>query len=194
MEETYYYYTLIDIFQAYSEHPFWDWLKIWDGISDTGASFLSNLKPNDVTNYLLDPLINRWINDKIALYVSTREYSISHWGSNIERENAMAPILKKLNLIIPKYKELYTRYNAMLTAIDAGLSNEATTTSINRHNDTPNANSDYSADKYTSDISQNTTTSKQTNNALDDYDIIRSRIEILPQQIINEMKEFEIWI
>jgi hypothetical protein len=82
----------------------------------------------------------------------------------------------------------------MLDAIDKGLSNEATTTSVSRHNDTPNANSDYSAEIYTSDINQNTTTSKQTNNALDDYDIIRTRIENLPQQIINEMKEFEIWI
>ena len=188
------YYTLKDIFQFDSAHPFYTWYNIWDGISDTAHGFLPNIDGSDLkssTNYLLDPLVNRWIDDRIALYVSDEEIDFSR---NVNREVAIAPILKKLNLIIPRYKELYARYNTMLEAINNGLSNEATTTSINRHNDTPNASSDYSADKYTSDISQNTTTSKQTNNALDDYDIIRSRIENLSQQIINEMKEFEIWI
>lgn len=186
-----YYYTLKDIFKIDSEHPFYEWPYIWDGFSTTGLYYISNLKPDTAVNYLLNPLINRWVNDRIVLYITDEEIDFSH---NANREVAIAPILKKLNLIIPTYKELYNRYQSMLEAINSGLSNEATTTSVNRHNDTPNANSDYSAEKYTSDISQNTTTSKQTNNKLDDYDIIRARIENFPQQIINEMKEFEIWI
>lgn len=191
MEENYYFYTLKDIFRMDSEHPFHKWANIWDGISTAGAFFINNLNPDDTVNYLLDPLTNRWTDDRIALCISTEEIDFT---KTVNREVAIAPILKKLSTIIPTYKELYTRYNKMLTAIDSGLSNEATTTSVNRHNDTPNANSDYSAEKYTSDISQNTTTSKQTNNKLDDYDAIRARIENLPQQIINEMKVFEIWI
>ena len=185
------YYTLKDIFRIDSQHPFYSWYKIWDGMTDTGLEFLSNLKPDSTVNYLVDPLVNRWINDRIALYVSEDEVNFNR---NYLREVAIAPILKKLNNIIPTYKELYKRYNAMLTAIDNGLSNEATTTSTSRHNDTPNASNDYSAERFTSDITSNTSTSKQTNNKLDDYDAIRARIENLPLQIINEMKVFEIWI
>ena len=191
------YYTLKDIFKIDSQHPFYSWYNIWDGLTDTGQGFLPNLKvtipAGDTADvqYLLDPLVNRWINDRIALYVSEDEVNFNR---NYLREVAIAPILKKLNTIIPTYKELYKRYNEMITAINSGLSNEATTTSTSRHNDTPNANNDYSAETFTSDITSNTSTSKQTNNKLDDYDAIRARIENLPQQIINEMKVFEIWI
>ena len=67
------YYTLKDIFKIDSQHPFYSWYKIWDGMTDTGLEFLSNLKPDSTVNYLVDPLVNRWINDRIALYVSEDE-------------------------------------------------------------------------------------------------------------------------
>jgi hypothetical protein len=56
------YYTLKDIFRFDSEHPFYTWYNIWDGISDTAQGFLSNINGSDLksaTNYLLDPLVNR---------------------------------------------------------------------------------------------------------------------------------------
>lgn len=204
MEQTYYYYTLQELYlvpaKYYNMPSSWDYF--YHPIQDDtyGMKILTELNGDADTKYLVQPLMNRWSNSHIALVKTDKELKFYNEGAlvaNLSDSNkAMSRIWSKLNDILPIYKELYKRYNAMLTAIDSdsGLSNEATTTSTSRHNDTPNANNDYSAETFTSDITSNTSTSKQTNNKLDDYDAIRARIENLPQQIINEMKVFEIWI
>ena len=206
MEQTYYYYNLRDLYNVSKTAVVDSKLPIWSTIytkimtnQNNQFKMYANFDNSDMEQKLLQPLINRWANDNCYLLVTTQAPtqaipSIIGAFTVTEANALLSSVWFKLDSILPKYKELYKRYNEMLTAIDNGLSNEATTTSTSRHNDTPNANNDYSAETFTSDITSNTSTSKQTNNKLDDYDAIRARIENLPQQIINEMKVFEIWI
>ena len=101
------------------------------------------------------------------------------------------PIWLKLDDIL---RTKIDEYKRLKTFLDSTITNDATTTSVNRSNDTPTSEGSYSADKYTTNISQNTTTSTSSVNSLEDYDAKVSRIRNIQLEIINEMKEFEIWI
>lgn len=198
MEITNYYYGLNDILFKQSYPPYhlarWnDVLVHLGGLSTPISELLPELNNSDDTKALLDPLILRWTQDEhIHLIRSDEEID---WTYAEPRLIHLKPIFVKLNTILPTYKELYKRYNTFITKIDnGGIETETSSESVSRHNDTPNASGDYSTDKYTSGIDSVKSTSKQSTNELENYDLIKSRLENLPQQIIDEMKVFEIWI
>lgn len=183
-----YYYGLKDIVKA----DYCTWSDVYDVVLNNlpFKSEYSNLTLNEP---LLNDLVNRWMNPHIYLFTSDKELTFDSM-TQTALDN-LRGIFNKLNLILPKYKILKERFEKIITDIDNGtLKVTNSNTSINRHNDTPNQDSDYSADKYTSDINQTINTSESGFNSLDNYDIIKQRLDNISQMIINEMKEFEIWM
>lgn len=163
---------------------------IQEAFEDTLVNFPTIKYGNDLDE-LLQPLINRWLNPRCYLVASETEISADDWSYLSVKSKYLFPILNKLDNVCRVKVEEFNRLNTFLKST---ITNEATSTSISRHNDTPTNSSDYSADKYTSDISQNTSTNKSSANSLEDYDAKVNRLRNIQQEIINEMKEFEIWI
>ena len=157
---------------------------------DTIVNFPTIKYGNDLDE-LLQPLVNRWLNPRCYLVASETEISADDWSYLSVKSKYLFPILNKLDNVCRVKVEEFNRLNTFLKST---ITNEATSTSISRHNDTPTNSSDYSAEKYTSDISQNTSVNKSSANSLEDYDAKVNRLRNIQQEIINEMKEFEIWI
>ena len=163
---------------------------IQEAFEDTLVNFPTIKYGNDLDE-LLQPLVNRWLNPRCYLVASEEEISADDWSYLSVKSKYLFPILNKLDNVCRTKVDEFNRLNEFLKST---ITNDATTTSINRHNDTPTSAGDYSADKYTSDINTNTTTSSSSVNSLEDYDAKVSRIRNIQQEIINDMKEFEIWI
>ena len=184
------YYSLNDIvnsgYYTYaSKTPAWS--EVLDDLDEDFRESFPILNNNDLDD-LLQPLVNRWFSSRCYLAASETEIDFSNWS---ERAKYLFPILNKLDNVCRVKVEEFNRLNTFLKST---ITNEATSTSISRHNDTPTNSSDYSAEKYTSDINQSTSTNKSSANSLEDYDAKVGRLRNIQQEIINEMKEFEIWI
>ncbi len=150
----------------------------------------------EIWDLLLEPLMLRWNDARCILHVSERVYTRDELDSSSFRTQLLQPILIKLGLVMYNKVREYDLLSNMMDNdyFDTKATNKST--SVNRSNDTPNAIGNYSADEYTSNINQATNTSEtsQSTNEYQTYDIISSRIRTLQQEIINEMKGFEIWI
>ena len=188
-ETTSYYYTLRDIFNK-SKNSLTNWESILDGFPSIYASYFPTIR-NSAYFELLDPLILRWCNEHIAILISDEDISEQLIGNTKLRIEQTLGIWTKLDNVLRTKADEYKR---LKTFLDSTITNDATTTSINRSNDTPTSEGNYSEDKYTTNISRNTTTSTSSVNSLEDYDAKVSRIRNIQQEIIDEMKEFEIWI
>ena len=184
------YYSLNDImgwnYDFQSKAP--TFTSIQEILEDSLESFPTLKYGNDLDE-LLQPLINRWLNPKC--YLVGRSWEIN-WTDSATKTLYLMPILNRLDNVcrtklieFNKLKDLLSK-----TSIDS----EVVNTSINRHNDTPTSYGDYSADNYTSDISQTTSTSKSSLNELEMYDVMTSRLRDIQNEIIDEMEAFEIWI
>lgn len=183
-----YYYGLKDIVKM----DYCTWSDVYDVVVNN-LPFKTNYSNLTSNEPLLNDLVNRWMNPHIYLFTSDKELTFDSM-TQVALDN-LRGIFNKLNLILPRYKTLKERFEKIITDMnDEKLTVKSTNTSINRHNDTPNQDNDYSANKYTSDINQTINTSESGFNSLDNYDIIKQRLDNLPQMIINEMKEFEIWM
>ena len=186
------YYSLNDIcgweYDYQSHTP--TFTAIQEAFEDTLVNFPTIKYGNDLDE-LLQPLVNRWLNPRCYLVASETEISADDWSYLSVKSKYLFPILNKLDNVCRVKVEEFNRLNTFLKST---ITNEATSTSISRHNDTPTNSSDYSAEKYTSDISQNTSTNKSSANSLEDYDAKVNRLRNIQQEIINEMKEFETWI
>lgn len=99
-------------------------------------------------------------------------------------KDRMLKILNKNDMIIEDYKAYETAITAEITAL--------TSKSVTRFNDTPTEEGDFTADKYTSNISQ-------TENSVE-YDIntkiniAKRRLKHLKESYVNEFKGVIIWI
>ena len=190
-EITSYYYTLKDMFGLSSDKTYLvNFPYIKAAFSDSAKNSLTYLFSDDAVE-LVNPLLHRWSNDHIAIVVSDEELVLkAPEGMNTIWEYT-CPIWIKLDDIL---RTKIDEYKRLKTFLDSTITNDATTTSVNRSNDTPTSQGNYSANEYTTNISQNTTTSTSSVNSLEDYDAKVSRIRNIQLEIINEMKEFEIWI
>lgn len=188
MEIDNYYYNLNDIFNKVNARTFYDWNSYKDGIKPTTLEILSNLMIDGVDT-LVNPLLMRWQGNRVYLIISDEEIDFTN---GFTRDKTIMPILVKLNNILG----IKIRENEWLNNFLSKdtISNEQTSTSINRHNDTPTSVGDYSADKYTSDINQTTNTTSNSLNDLEMYQVRMNALHNIQQEIINEMKEFEIWM
>ena len=190
-EITSYYYTLKDMFGLSSDKTYLvNFPYIKAAFSDSAKNSLTYLFSDDAVE-LVNPLLHRWSNDHIAIVVSDEELVLkAPEGMNTIWEYTCPIWIKLDDLLRTKIDE----YKRLKTFLDSTITNDATTTSVNRSNDTPTSQGNYSANEYTTNISQNTTTSTSSVNSLEDYDAKVSRIRNIQLEIINEMKEFEIWI
>lgn len=195
MEETkIYYYTFSDIFNK--EDVYTNWSNVRDSLSDQVLKdYLTNLDNSSETIYLLNPLFERWMNNRIAILVSETDLS-KEFGNNKNRMKFTKMIWHKLNTILPKYKEEYKRLKAILDKDSFKTSSKSSNKATMKQNDTPTSYGDYRADNYMSNYSETSNENENSveTNELETYDAIVSRLRNLPQEIINEMKEFEIWI
>ena len=186
------YYSLNDIcgweYDYQSHTP--TFTAVQEAFEDTLINFPTIKYGNDLDE-LLQPLVNRWLNPRCYLIASEEEISADDWSYLSVKSKYLFPILNKLDNVCRTKVDEFNRLNTFLKST---ITNEATSTSVNRHNDTPTSAGDYSANQYTSDINQSTSTTTSSVNSLEDYDAKVSRIRNIQQEIINEMKEFEIWI
>ena len=184
------YYSLNDImrwdYDFQSKAP--TFTSIQEILEDSLENFPTLKYGNDLDE-LLQPLVNRWLNPRCYLVTSEEELSFEDLST---KTKYLFPILNRLDNVcrtklieFNKLKDLLSK-----TSIDS----EVVNTSINRHNDTPTSYGDYSAENYTSDISQTTSTSKSSLNDLEMYDVITTRLRNIQNEIIDEMEAFEIWI
>ena len=198
MEETYYCYSLKDIMisSSVANIPYLKWAAVWNTVSSLSFQYLTNLGVDDEIEYLLNPLINRWYSENIVLFVSNEQFAFEKDKKISNVTKALAPILKKLNTIIPKYKEEYKRLKTILDKDSFKTSSKSSNKAIVKQNDTPTSYGDYRADNYMSNYSETSNENENSveTNELETYDSVVSRFRNLPQEIINEMKEFEIWI
>lgn len=181
-----YYYNLGEIYNK-SGNQLFDWIDVKNSMKSSTLTYLTNLNNENVAK-LINPLIYRWNNNNIALVASLTELDFT---DSWTRDRVMMPIWNKLDIIL---EEKLKEYDWLQTLLDSELKNETTTNSTSRHNDTPNANNNYSAEEYTSDINQSTNTTSSTFNSMEVYDTKMNRLHNIQQEIINEMKEFEIWM
>lgn len=195
MEETkIYYYTFSDIFNK--EDTYTNWSNVRDSLSDQILrDYLTNLDNSNETIYLLSPLFERWMNNRIVILVSETDLS-KEFDNNKNRMKFTKMIWHKLNTIIPKYKEEYKRLKTILDKDSFKTSSKSSNKAIMKQNDTPTSYGDYRADNYMSNYSETSNENENSveTNELETYDSVVSRLRNLPQEIINEMKEFEIWI
>ena len=190
-ETTSYYYTLKDMFGLGTEKTYLvNFPYIKAAFSDSAKNSLTYLFSDDAVE-LVNPLLHRWSNDHIAIVVSDEELELKGTDVMTTIWEYTCPIWIKLDDIL---RTKIDEYKRLKTFLDSTITNDATTTSVNRSNDTPTSEGNYSANEYTTNISQNTTTSTSSVNSLEDYDAKVSRIRNIQLEIINEMKEFEIWI
>lgn len=195
MEETkVYYYTFSDIFNK--EDVYTVWSSVRDSLSDQVLrDYLTNLDNSNETTYLLNPLFERWMNNRIAILVSETDLSKELLNSK-NRMKFTKMIWYKLNTILPKYKEEYKRLKVILNKDSFKTSSKSSNKATVKQNDTPTSYGDYKADNYMSNYSETSNENENSveTNELETYDAVVSRLRNLPQEIINEMKEFEIWI
>lgn len=92
-------------------------------------------------------------------------------------------IITKINILLPDYVEMYNILNTQITT----LKTKATT----RFNDTPTEEGNYSADNYTSTITQQE--SEVDYSIFDKINLIKQKQRHLIQQFCEEFKGFIIW-
>lgn len=198
MEETKMYcYTLRNIINTESSEAIIPWSELYKKMiaSDLQENY-SNIDLGAECTYLLTSLGYRWSRfaNPICLLASEKEIDFTKTKDN--RDLYLAPILTKLNTILPKYKEEYKRLKAILDKDSFKTSSKSSNKATVKQNDTPTSYGDYRADNYMSNYSETSNENENSveTNELETYDAVVSRFRNLPQEIINEMKEFEIWI
>lgn len=220
MYEDWYYYNIWEVLncQIYSSENNFE--KFYYRLNKPERFFPDYLTNKDTYDTLLQPLMTRWTNvrcchlaaiedldveglqDRIGCYLITSDGKILCSNKSVlsasssERTNVLVPILNKLGLVMTNKVKEYAMLQKLANKQSFSHSATSKSTSTNRVNDTPNAAGNYSADTYTSNISQSTNSNEtqQSTNEYETYDIIVSRLRTLQQEIINEMRVFEIWI
>ena len=186
-----YLYSLLDVYQKENTREILTWSKFLDGMKDSTIARYSNFNNENVYD-LVQPLLTRWHNPKIYL---VRSYVEIDWSDNFTRDLHMLRIWNKLNNLLDSYLPIVKKYKELYAKDTFETIVEGSSSSVNKHNDTPTSEGDYSADKYTSDINQATgsSSSKQSTNEYETFDILQTRIKSMAQEIIEEMREFEIY-
>lgn len=186
-----YLYNLLDVYQKENTREILTWSKFLDGMKDSTIARYSNFNNENVYD-LVQPLLTRWHNPRIYL---VRSYVEIDWADNFTRDLHMLRIWNKLNNLLDSYLPIVKKYKEMYSKDTFETIVEGSSSSVNKHNDTPTSEGDYSADKYTSDINQATgsSSSKQSTNEYETFDILQTRIKSMAQEIIEEMREFEIY-
>ena len=186
-----YLYNLLDVYQKENTREILTWSKFLDGMKDSTIARYSNFNNENVYD-LVQPLLTRWHNSRIYL---VRSYVEIDWSDNFTRDLHMLRIWNKLNNLLDSYLPIVKKYKELYSKDTFETIVEGSSSSVNKHNDTPTSEGDYSADKYTSDINQATgsSSSKQSTNEYETFDILQTRIKSMAQEIIEEMKEFEIY-
>lgn len=186
-----YLYSLLDVYQKENTREILTWSKFLDGMKDSTIARYSNFNNENVYD-LVQPLLTRWHNPRIYL---VRSYVEIDWADNFTRDLHMLRIWNKLNNLLDSYLPIVKKYKELYSKDTFETIVEGSSSSVNKHNDTPTSEGDYSADKYTSDINQATgsSSSKQSTNEYETFDILQTRIKSMAQEIIEEMKEFEIY-
>lgn len=186
-----YLYSLLDVYQKENTREILTWSKFLDGMKDSTIARYSNFNNENVYD-LVQPLLTRWHNSRIYL---VRSYVEIDWSDNFTRDLHMLRIWNKLNNLLDSYLPIVKKYKELYSKDTFETIVEGSSSSVNKHNDTPTSEGDYSADKYTSDINQATgsSSSKQSTNEYETFDILQTRIKSMAQEIIEEMKEFEIY-
>ena len=186
-----YLYSLLDVYQKENTREILTWSKFLDGMKDSTIARYSNFNNENVYD-LVQPLLTRWHNSRIYLVCSYVEID---WSDNFTRDLHMLRIWNKLNNLLDSYLPIVKKYKELYSKDTFETIVEGSSSSVNKHNDTPTSEGDYSADKYTSDINQATgsSSSKQSTNEYETFDILQTRIKSMAQEIIEEMKEFEIY-
>lgn len=220
MYEDWYYYNIWEVLKCdiYSSENNFE--KFYNRLNKPERFFPDYSTNKDIYDTLLEPLMTRWTNvrcchlaaiedldveglqDKIGCYLITSDGKILCSNKSVlaassaERTNVLVPILNKLGLVMTNKVKQYQLLQNIVNKQSFDHSATTNSTSTNRVNDTPNASGNYSADTYTSNISKVSNDSKTTTstNEYETYDVITSRLRTLSQEIINEMKVFEIWI
>ena len=186
-----YLYSLLDVYQKENTREILTWSKFLDGMKDSTIARYSNFNNENVYD-LVQPLLTRWHNPRIYL---VRSYVEIDWSDNFTRDLHMLRIWNKLNNLLDSYLPIVKKYKELYSKDTFETIVEGSSSSVNKHNDTPTSEGDYSADKYTSDINQATgsSSSKQSTNEYETFDILQTRIKSMSQEIIEEMREFEIY-
>ena len=186
-----YLYSLLDVYQKENTREILTWSKFLDGMKDSTIARYSNFNNENVYD-LVQPLLTRWHNPRIYL---VRSYVEIDWSDNFTRDLHMLRIWNKLNNLLDSYLPIVKKYKELYSKDTFETIVEGSSSSVNKHNDTPTSEGDYSADKYTSDINQATgsSSSKQSTNEYETFDILQTRIKSMAQEIIEEMREFEIY-
>ena len=119
---------------------------------DTFARTVTNSKPEFITtefkyvNTMFRRLVNKWINNDIYFCYSKEEELTDE-----EKLTKMRRLLDTFSDTYGEYVELIKRFESLISSdIPSYVTNENET----RFNDTPLAEADYGADKYTSSISK----------------------------------------
>ena len=208
MEETYYYYNLKDLYNVSKSAVVDSKLPIWSTIytkimtnQNNQFKMYTNFDNSDMEQKLLQPLINRWASDNCYLLVTTQAPtqaipSIIGAFTIVEANALLSRVWFKLDSILPKYKEEYKRLKVILDKDSFKTSSNSSNKAIVKQNDTPTSYGDYKADNYMSNYSETSNENENSveTNEVETYDAVVSRLRNLPQEIIDEMKEFEIWI
>ena len=186
-----YLYSLLDVYQKENTREILTWSKFLDGMKDSTIARYSNFNNENVYAWV-QPLLTRWHNSRIYL---VRSYVEIDWSDNFTRDLHMLRIWNKLNNLLDSYLPIVKKYKELYSKDTFETIVEGSSSSVNKHNDTPTSEGDYSADKYTSDINQATgsSSSKQSTNEYETFDILQTRIKSMAQEIIEEMREFEIY-
>lgn len=196
MEQEFYYYNIWEVLDCTPYSSENNFSKFYSRLNNPTRFFKDYEEHKDVWDLLLEPLMLRWSDERCILHISTREYTWQELDSSSFRTKLLQPILVKLGLVMYNKVREYDILNTVLYKESFDTKANSTSSSVNRVNDTPNAIGNYSSDEYTSNISQSTNTNETSasTNEYETYDIISSRVRTLQQEIIDQMKEFEIWI
>lgn len=220
MYEDWYYYNIWEVLNCAIYSSDNDFEKFYYRLNKPERFFPEYLTNKDTYDILLQPLMTRWTNvrcchvaaiedldteaiqDNTGCYIITNDGKILCTNKSVlaagsaERTNVLIPILNKLGLVMINKVKQYEMLQKIMNKQSFSHSTTTNSTGTNRVNDTPNSSGNYSADTYTSSISQSTNknVSEQSTNEYETYDVIMSRVRTLQQEIIDEMRVFEIWI
>ena len=154
---------------------------------------LSNYKDSkfkqyeSILNVLIKKLFNRWLNNSHIYLVATEPKELT----KDEIYKVMRKVLDKVDYTVPIYAKLIEVKEKYLENIKDTV--ETNVEAVSRHNDTPNADNDYSADNFTSDISKSTTKSSTDIDSVERYKQVKDLIENTYSKWLEEFEEFEIW-
>lgn len=180
-----------------------DGVNYSEGVADSSPEFdsffneycgLSNYKDSkfkqydSILNILIKKLFNRWLNNDHIYLVATEPKELK----KDDIYKVMRKVLDKVDYTVPIYAKLIEVKEKYLENIKDTV--ETRSESISKHNDTPNADNDYSADKFTSDISKSEATSSTDIDSVERYKQVKDLIENTYQMWLNEFEEFEIWM